>query len=516
MQRDNKQDIIGCCRSFNVCPICRLPLMVSRDFQIDIEWRRSVSLFRSYPSSMRRIQPIGTATLRKHEFDIDAYDRAHIFHRFISEQQATKSIFNVNANLVNGWFVFSLDELFLMTNTDVERLGITKDQFYGKCKKNLSVVSDLDLNSLFPVLNLQASKLLELTGPLFSYTFTTCKECNSMMTNNDYFTRLFDTINWGKRQAMLGDVGSKKSRRSSQGVLVVEPNNVDHLNKLNDRNSLDGLKCLFFLIQSVVPPDSILENAIIRIPSHITDVSLFRATWGFHACIVYFGMMILFSIWKHNDFLSSEGSLLRSRVTLNICDIYCSFFLYFLYIANTSNSESYMTFELFHYVYFSNLTQYFGAQLPLNFIRFLFVDLSTFQSRFSNVATFKTQISIILTGLSNFYNTGFHQLLQNKFHSNDRFFYNFSECQNKFREIETMITSNIDEVRSCTYFCNILGVNQYWRPFLTYEMPNIYEMILDFLNKCSTDDNHYYRTEWVLWWFRFSNQIRRVTSMQPE
>jgi hypothetical protein len=492
-----------------MCPICRLPLLTDyHRYAEDAEWIKVTSIFRSYPSSIMRI---GTKPIyaRKQEFGV-GQDQAHVFHRFINKKQTNSNFLNLNKRIEKDRDFVKLTQFFEIETKIAKKInGITH-----KTMLSNKLFGNLDLDSLFPFETSNGSNIIKAVTSLRDECFYTCTECNASMTNDHMFKLLFDIITLTGKHDTIKSEFDFSSPTTNAG-----------------KDEASGIRCLLILLQATIPTNARIEEKGDEI-SFPTD-RFSAEKWGLRASISYLIIMILFAIWRHVHYVKTKDYM-RLRVTLGISDFYCSVLFYILYVANKSESDYEISFEAFHYIFYSRFTSDLGSQYPEfkenNIIqtilqkhfhhspgdtwnKFLYFGTTT-ASRGDQLVNFfdvQLQVENLTNAISSFYNIMFIPYVKTQSYIPAR----DPDVHRGFHEIYTTYDRYIG-VFARQPSCNLhlllskISPNYYWLPFIKHNIPVLdYYMLQLHKEYASTDETQQYAAEWTLWWTRFLRQVQK-------
>ena len=333
-------------KSFNTCPICKMPLCTDSKYVPDKKWNKVQSWFKSKPASIiqdgkgRPINSFGLAP-GVHTNHAISYNRCHFLHNVASTASPSfNGIWQYGyAVLTPG--VTEMKPIRGFAGEDprdpnfLQCLNVTKSIFkdvvgIGPDGNALKQISN---GFLFNPLNI--TTLNVVMKRISAETITACWDCNSKMTQTDYIKTIFS--NFFPMPIPFPELGFKHAQRTN-------------------------VELHYIMLQILMTHDSVFDAAAnTRMDSGVQSFQMnheMSKTWRLNLGITWCMLMIMSSQWnirkldnatKHHEIYILHGT----------SDFYLSLLLYIVYAANYDIGRSdIIEFEEFHYFYASNFVFY--------------------------------------------------------------------------------------------------------------------------------------------------------------
>jgi len=331
-------------RSFNICPICKMPLSIDAIHVPDQKWNTVQSWFKSKPASIiqdgkgRPINAFGLApgVITKHSV---GYNKCHFLHNVASS----------NSPSFNGVWQHGVAVL----GDGTKELKPIKE-FVGESPKTDEFLKCLDVNNsifklvvhnpggapkkisdgfLFNPLNMDT--LNKVTDRISSHTIAACWDCNSKMTQTDYIKPIFSAF--FSMPIPFPELGQRHAQRTN-------------------------VELHYILLQILLSTASVFDdNAAPRMDSGLQAFQMDRdmsSTWRLNLGITWCMLMIMSSQWniKKLDNMTKHHEIYMLHGT---SDFYLSLLLYIVFAANyPQGRDDMMHFEEFHFFYITNFVFY--------------------------------------------------------------------------------------------------------------------------------------------------------------
>jgi hypothetical protein len=350
--------------SFNLCPICWMPLaMDSRDPScvIDRKWEDVGVTFKGKPAFSIK-HPGKARSLARHVFAFGTMSIAPSKSNFQKCHFVHYSMVGNHDRLVNFWKLHDQSEAigsktpvaidaeeFKDIRTRVEVSGAFEEEFRkfftlvcverGVFVDALSETSAMCLLVNDPSVSLNYLRINRLVDRIKDF-FVGCCDCNASMTISEYVQSVFVLIFFPSVYDSRLTPARKNRRVSAFKRMKVE--NMIH----------------YIMLSGILYTDDLSSEDGVHVFFKV-NLRTRRATWQLRYVLVWCALQILMALWKFNS-MDNLIAHHKNYIFLAVADFYYSLMLFALHegFMKSKESDSGITFESFNFFYSSHMVFY--------------------------------------------------------------------------------------------------------------------------------------------------------------
>lgn len=524
--------------SFNLCPICWMPLAMDSENPlcvIDKKWEDVGVTFKGKPAFSIK-HPGQARSLARHVFAFGTmsiapsrcnYQKCHFVHY---------SMVGNHDRLANYWKYHDHSQkggIITRVAVDDDGLDTIKDRVMRSTPNTVPFEGDFDAffslvcvekgifeNALSessdmcnilnpPSAKLNYNKINQLVDRMKDF-FIGCCDCNANMTISEYVQSVFVLIFFPSFYDGRLSLSLKKRL----------------LNEFKQKMKIEHIIHYILLSGILYAGDLFSEDRVVKF--HVRDPRR-RATWQMRYVLVWCALQILMALWKYNS-MDNLIAHHKNYIFLSVADFYFSLMLFALHegLKLEKETDSGITFESFNLFYSSHMA--FFRRHPLSNLSMLVLGINDMQqcgARYSRplfddtanaTATVKRQLGEIMNGVARLWTTDFCKvsLLINQ-DPTEATVTRFFVPAPRVVQFNTCLRNAPLNVQT---FADALHHTWYWYHFKYITMPSIaklckiYEHEIRPIRPGQQQDNRPYSSQgvrvWKQWYRLFDQNVRAL------